>query len=414
MFSKSLFYLSALLSTVSIKTVSADECPNTQSMYCYSDTSAAADVDPVTDWNITLDDELRIDHYLTENGYYPDGLFVMSTNYTMHDHHYDVQLFESDCLTAPTGDYGNFPLIFILADNDPTAGLELDVELFFLYNQTMIETSSLWTANKTGGYSEFCIRVSNYLAEEEDAFSSGPAAAGGEYETEINFLEVIYRIEVDSITEFDTSVNIERISATDGGVDFIDYEETIDVYQCDDSFTEITSPPELTQGDYLQVCVSTAAGSNFGVHSIKELDVSQDSANVYPYVDAYLDSPLTFTDCTASNQTDAICKAKMQLLAIYFEDEDPSNLDVEGTVKLDYVGRRLSVDVPVSVSLKSSGARSAAVAAAEGGRKLEESGSSFAMEVKITSAEDESGSSALSVASMMSTAVAFLAGMLFL
>jgi hypothetical protein len=276
--------------------------------------------------------------------------------------------------------------------------LENIVELEWTYNQTKIESSDLWTANKTGGYSEFCIRVNNYLEEDNNPFAR-----------EIHFLEVKYRIEVDSLTDFNNTITVDRIDATDGGTEFINYEEEITVFQCDDDYSAITSVP-LTQGDFLQLCVTTVSGSKFGVHSIKELDVSQEDStpSLYPYIDGFADSPLAQSDCDmdVKNTSAAVCKAKMQLLSAYFDLENPAALFANGTVKLDYVGRRLSVDVPVNLRYNSDGA-----VVAEAGRALaeEEGGSSFGLEVSLSGETGESDASALSMGALFSAGMAFLA-----
>ena len=200
----------------------------------------------------------------------------------------------------------------------------------------------MWLANKTGGEAEFCIKVSNFLEEEKDPFAR-----------QIHFLEVTYKVEVDSLTDFNHTIDIARTNSISGGVDIISYEEEITVYHCEDNYDEILSPPSLTQGDFFQLCVETASGSSFGIHSIKELDVSQDNIKLYPFINGFVPSQLCITDCTRSNTTGAICRAKMQLLAAYFDSESPNNIFASGTVKLDYighVGRRL-LDVPIQIPM---------------------------------------------------------------
>ena len=348
----------------------------TQSQYQYTTTSTST---PKFDWNITITSFMSIDKPTTEQ-----GIYNLRSSYTLDDRSYDVELFKMDCETAPTGiDGSTFPLIWKDETNAPdSSDYTNDIELEWTYNQTEIEMSDLWTANKTGGDVYFCIRVNNYLPEGGDAFSR-----------EMNFLEVKYHIMVDSLTDFNATIDIEYQEPEDNFADkeFINYEEEIEVYQCDASFVEITSPPALTQGDYLQLCVKTPDESKFGVHSIKELDVSQNSTNLYPYIDGFITSPLAETACMASNTTDAVCRAKMQLLSAYFDEEDPLDLFALGTVKLDYVGRRLSVDVPMK--LRSGEAAAAAI----DNRVLAESegDASFGIEVELSGEERESESSGI-------------------
>jgi len=309
------------------------------------------------------------------------------SKYMLDCRSYDVELFEEDCLTAPTG-LDNFPLVFdsaMLAFDATT----FEATLKWTYNQTKVESSSIWTATSTGGYSKFCIRVNNYLEENSDPFSR-----------EINFLEVIYRIDVENTAGFEATIDIEREDATDGGTDNINYDEDMEVYQCDDSYSEIVSPPALFQGDFLQICVTTTDGSLFGIHSIKELDVDQAGDDLYPYVDGFLDSPLAASSCILSNTTAAVCKTKMQLISAYFDETDPDDLTVSGVAKLDYVGRRLSVDLPINLRFDNPQVD---------GRKLEEEiDGGFGLNVQLASGAG-SDASALSMGGVLSAAMAFLA-----
>ena len=371
-----------------------------QSTYFYIATQSA----PKFDWNITLTDPLDIIKPTTEQ-----GIYKMVTEYILDDKHYSVSLYKKDCLNKPTP-MNAISLVLEDIDNNINANNENKVQLMFSYNQTSVQRSDLWTANKTGGYSEFCIKVRNFLEED-----------GNPLARQIHFLEVKYRIEVDSLTDFNETITVDRIDATDGGVEEINYEEEITVFQCKDDYTEITSPVPLTQGDFLQICVTTKGDSKFGVHSIKELDVSQQdntssTPSLFPYVDAFVDSPLAESDCKAKNTSAAICKTKMQLLSAYFDSTEPDALFANGTVKLDYVGRRLSVDVPVSIRYDGDGAVTEE-AAASAGRVLAEGdeGPSFGIEVGL-SGDDGSASDAslslLSIGGLFSAGMAFLiAGM---
>lgn len=382
-----------------VQLVSADV--SDQSQYAYESTNVNT---PKFDWNITLLELLTIDK--PNEG---QGIYNCRSTYQLDDQSYDVEFFEKDCTTTPTDLDGNtfrFPLTFDNATETAVSSTEITTELEWTYNQTKIETSSLWTANKTGGYAEFCIRVNNYLAA--NAWDGATVGADPWYR-QMHFFEATYKIELDALTDFNTTVSIERTSSTDGGTNngenVINYEEEIMVFQCEDDFTE-TSPVEpLTQGDFLQLCVKTVDGSRFGVHSIKELDVSQDSEKLFPYVNGFLDSPLTDTACTASNTTDATCRAKMQLLSAYFDDDVPSDLFANGTVKLDYVGRRLSVDVPMNVAFN--GARNGIDRNVGAARMLEEQDGGFGINVAVESSVDkESDATSISAGGLFSAAVA--------
>ena len=156
---------------------------------------------------------------------------------------------------------------------------------------------------------------------------------------------------------------------------------------------------------------------------MKELDVSQqdNTPSLYPYVDGFVDSPLAESMCKAKNTSAAVCKTKMQLLSAYFDltepATDPAALFANGTVKLDYVGRRLSVDVPLNLRYgDSNGAlKGAAVDVAAASRVLaeEDGGPSFGLEVGLSGGDggqSDASTSALSMGGLFSTGMAFLAG----
>jgi len=345
----------ALASALSMQYSSASGL-GPQSGYDYCETQSASYVAPVCDWDINLTDPLEIIMPAVDQ-----GIYLMSTNYTIEDHHYDVELFEYDCKTAPSGPT-IFPIVFYDQENSADNVTKInDVHLTFLYNQTLVQESSFWTANKTGGTAKFCLRFNNYLSETPPiSYYSVPEIE--KYDLQVNFLEVLYEIQVDSLTDFeaDPSIEIIRRNATKGGDEYINYEEDIEAFVCNDAYQPLADIV-FTQGDYVNICVETVDGSAFEVHSIKDLVVSQWDAMAstpyvfsdFEYVADFVDSPLAESSCIDSNTTDAICKAKVQLIADWFDqtqiDASAGVLNVDGTVKLDYLGRRLSVDVPVNV-----------------------------------------------------------------
>lgn len=276
--------------------------------------------------NQTLLDAFSWDIDLVTPGYLKDppievGVQQFISKYNISDRAYNIQVFKKDCITSSSG----LPL-FDTIDNKTDHGNNL-MEALFIYNQSTIQQSNLWTANKTGGDAEFCIRLSLYTSS-----SSNPIL--------FNFLEIIYAIQVDLTSGFSTSIDIVRTVAGDGGVDTIDTEENITVYQCDDSYNEIPSPPALTQGDSLQLCVETDDESPFEVSKVKDVTVSQNGTMSFDYVASFVDSYWADSSCQDVNTAASVCKVKMQLLGEYFSDANPVELTVEGVVKMDYLGRR--------------------------------------------------------------------------
>lgn len=278
-----------------------------------SEPTAAPTLDPFS-WDIDLDTP----GYLKDPPI-QDGVQQFITNFNISDRDYEVELFETDCLTASTG-------LSLLNTIDSKSDGKNHIEAIFLYNQSVVQASSLWSSNTTGGDADFCVKLSLYTN------SSGGIL--------FNFIETIYKIEVDLVTGFSTQVDVVRTAAGDGGVETIDAEENITVYQCNDTYDEVESPSALTQGDALQICVETEDDSVFEVAQIKDVTVDQNGTKTFDYVTIFVDSYWAQSSCQAVGTRASVCKVKMQLLGDYFEDADPTDLTVSGFVKMDYLGRR--------------------------------------------------------------------------
>jgi len=233
----------------------------------------------------------------------------------MADRDYTLEVFKPDCLTQSSG----LPLI-------NTTYVSNSLEATFIYNQTIVQSSNLWTANSTGGDVDFCLKLSLYTNSSNGIL--------------FNFIETIYNIQVELTTGFSTTADVVRTQAGDGGVGIIDVDENITAYQCNDTFHENPSPLALTQGDSLQICVETEDGSVFEVAKIKDTTISQNGTKSFDYVSNFVDSYWAKSSCQAVNTTASVCKLKMQLLGSYFSGADPADLSVVGKVKMDYLGRR--------------------------------------------------------------------------
>jgi len=358
------------------------------------------------EWDINMTSPLQIinetdvgyDDFYTVNTHIEDmfenidseqGKFIMRTDYRMYHRHYSIELFKKDCHTPMSGHPFFSPIVVNNVDN--STGIN-EFSAYFFYLQKSVQESDIWTATKTGGIVEFCLRVNNFLAEEktddqDDVFD--------EWGVPISFNETVYTITVDSLTDFETSIDIFRTGPQEGE-DFIDYEEDIDAYTCNDYYHPVSLT--YTQGDYVNICVETVPGSRFEVHSIKDLTVCQANNTddtvllAYDYVADFVDSPLAHSSCMDSNTTSAVCKSKVQLIAGYFVQDNidaaMGELDVMGTVKLDYLGRRLTKDIPLKLRLGGGDAGSEKTS-----RALEETDNSFEMTIDIKAPENEDDSS---------------------
>ena len=255
-----------------------------------------------------------------------DGVQDFVMIYTISDRHYDVELLKEDCSTAST--FPSDPPV-LNTDNSIIDGVN-NLAISFRYNQSLFQESNLWNVTAKGGEVDFCIKLTLYNDNSPENIL-------------FNVHETTYKIEVDLTAGFSTEVDVVRTTPVEGGVEIVDVQENITVFQCDDDYNQIFSPPALAEGSSLQICVETEAGSSFEVASIQDTTVSQNGTKVFPYINNYQDSFWAVSSCNATNTKEAICKVKMQLLGSYFDDADPADLDVVGTVKMDYLGasRRL-------------------------------------------------------------------------
>lgn len=248
-----------------------------------------------------------------------DGVQDFITAYNISDRDYNIEVFKDDCYT-PSGD------LALTTTVDSKSSGQNHLEAAFLYNQTVIQSSNLWTASSTGGDVDFCVKLSLY------SNSSGGILS--------NFIETIYKIEVDLTAGFSTAVGVLRTAAGNGGVERIITDENITVYQCNDSFDELTLPPPLAQGDALQICFMTDNDSLFEVGAVEDVTIRQNGTMAFDYVTSFVDSYWAVSSCMAINTTVSKCKVKIQLIGAYFSDAYPTNITVSGSVKLDYLGRR--------------------------------------------------------------------------
>lgn len=194
---------------------------------------------------------------------------------------------------------------------------------------------------------------------------------------------------MDLTSGFSTSVDIVRTVAGDGGVDTIDAEENITAYQCDDGYNVIPSPPALTQGDALQICVETDDESTFEVSKFMDVTVSQNGTKHFDYVSSFVDSYWADSSCQAVNTTASVCKVKMQLLGDYFTNANPVELTVEGVVKMDYLGRRRHLVGDEEGHRRMVGSSSSMAGSSMVSRDLQDVGGTFTFAVPLSSVSSE-------------------------
>ena len=223
-----------------------------------------------------------------------DGECDLQNNFTECD--YDGQ----DC--CPLSDIGNCIACMNLVDDPSRVGNGICDFGFYMTPECDFDGGDCLNYKECNNIVEDIFRVGDGNCNEDGLYMSAECAwdggdcFDGTYGT---FGTNISIIGDDAIDDTDISL-VGNGDPIDGGVDFINYNEDIITYFCNDDFKktnhgDVTNP--LRQGDVAQICVKTKYGSFFAVHSIQELDVYQNNDNLYPYIDNSIPSPLATTAC---------------------------------------------------------------------------------------------------------------------
>jgi len=297
-----------------------------------------------------------------------DGQSSILVDFKISNREYKIDVFQSDC-TIPVNDAlaMNIEGTTDLGNGYQNITVSLDV------NQTMVEGSNrdIWTSTTTGGEIKFCLTMSLFLNETNDIL--------------VNFLYTTFKIIVDKTTgvgdktagfevkDISTATK-EVLSGTDGNVDF---EESINAFQCEEDFNENSSPRSLNQGDILQVCIQVGDPTSiFEVSEVYSFTIQQNPNNTMNVIsdngDLFLYPALT--DVETENGMNKIIKVRFQLLGDFFNTQAVTlpPLTVTGNVLLALKGRRLQDSiVPLHKSLSVS-------------RNLQEQNSMFSLEVDLT------------------------------
>ena len=295
---------------------------------------------------------------------YGQSTFTMEYNVSNRDYEFDV--FQEDCTTIVEYALGETESVNSLGDGF------LNVTASLAISQEDIENdASIWTSSINGGEIRFCVVMSLFLKHDNE-------------DVLMNFHETVYRINVDKTSDFElVDIVAERTGAQDGGSEFIDYEENITAFQCNDDYTMISPVRPLSQGDILQVCVLVEDNNSiFEVDYVQDMNITQPDNDDSPVMVVsnrtnFAYDALTFTECNGGNNQ--ICRVKFQLLASFFGKSEPPDLTVSGIIKLKLktTARRLyqSMDSGLFHYIHNTGSK----------RKLEgNEGTDFALDVELS------------------------------
>jgi len=229
-----------------------------------------------------------------------------------------VTIFQSDCSTPL---YNNE---FVLLSDDVVSsgnGYKTIEVLMLVNNATALATSPIF--NATSSSAHFCIRTGLH-------YDSSTAI-----ENEVHFLETVVTLHIDlsaEVSTFEVTADLDRLEAELDQKD-INYDAYVTAYLCDEEKTSV-SELSLNQGDILSVCVRSIEGGVF-VNAFTSLDLVQGGVIKFQAITGGAINILTENDCDGG-----ICQAKIQLLALFFEEDQPDDLEVIGEVALGFTSSR--------------------------------------------------------------------------
>jgi len=167
--------------------------------------------------------------------------------------------------------------------------------------------------------------------------------------TEFRYHEALVNFRFDMFSDIDLVVKGKRDKASEQEKE-IRFDEFIRAYRCTKDRVEDTVLNPITIDEHIIICVTTTEPSTVAVRQIAALTLSQGTKQFFAVEDRVVTYPsLVLSDaenCVRVNGN-FVCRIIMQPLGMFFEDDDPDALEVEGRVDLDIVGRRNLVSIPI-------------------------------------------------------------------
>lgn len=254
-------------------------------------------------------------------------MIVIPYNISARDH--VASLYYRNCFEALPNDKGiNIISEDVISSGDGFKSIEvrlsMDPQEIIANNDTEIYDGTI-----DGGDVFFCLRECLMVQTTIDFY-------------EINCAETKISIRVDltgGFASFNMSANLEQ-SAADVVSKTMKYDEFLEVYQCNRKKEKLTNPKPLTQGDMIRVCVRSNNSDKVNVKQITTLELSQIGGQKFS---AISDGKSTVSELVVTEGdecTDETCMAMIQILSMFFNEDEPENLVVTGQVQMTLASRR--------------------------------------------------------------------------
>jgi len=308
------------------------------------------------------------------------GLVNLQLSYNMSKQYCGVRVVKYDCRSdLPDGimDVDIFALEYMEDFNNVTINVEL--------NTSEIITSDIYTEQDGEGGFAFCLRGELYVLGGDDISNS----------LLVNFDETLFNITVGMSGEFSLGDHVDLERQGPGFYEqTMDYDEFVEVYQCDENRDELASVEALSQGSILTVCAASKDPSVVIIDQIMELKLTQ-GINEFIAIESGVETYDSLVTSDGADCVDGICMVQMMLVGKFFVEDDPDDVDLTGRVKL-------------SIPDASAGRRFLEVSPSE--RGLETTEGSFELEIKVKSASQTDSSSGYKIMPSMF----IVAGLLYL
>jgi hypothetical protein len=231
-------------------------------------------------------------------------------NYNISLRHVEITVFEENCITpVPSSVATASDSTTQTSSRHGTLTVSLDII------QDAVVGSGIWSDGDVGiGYIEVCVRIDLMLDDEGIS---------------VHFHEQKLYVTIDLLQGFEvTTVDLSRDPADQQDGDAaVDYD--LLVCHCDEKFECMTSL--LIQGSDVYICVKTLA-DDVEVIDIQALSFSQGSFSVDSVVDGV---PDILSDVFVIDKKGIV---RSQMLSVFFEHDNPTDVIAEGTALLGFTG----------------------------------------------------------------------------
>lgn len=254
----------------------------------------------------------------------------LSQSYNISNRAFDVKYYKDDCKSELVNSISQERNV---RNSDETNGF-INLQSTVILNSTEVfyaegrEHDHIFIGDENGGFITLCIRTDIFLTDDK--------------KVSMNFIEKKVNITVDlksgsvSVKE---GVDTNRDeAATEKDISF-DYSIYLETYECDTNKAGDKTANAVTyeQGSVLNICIQSTNSEIIEVESITnmliEQDVDTDGKNFMYISNGNYNDDITYVDCD-TNSSPNICISELNLLAMFFEEANPPDLKISGSVSI--------------------------------------------------------------------------------